>query len=877
MPSVNSTLRGGTTHDEDGDDLYQTEASAPEASPNAPNLMAESLVETPDDEATRKETAASLAALNGPPSTVSPVETGTGSGTKRKPTPKTTSRKTKSKTVRISVGCRVKCKRGVLFLLLTTDSQKATIKGFNQQRNCFGTIVSGNAGNGYNVKFDDLPVDEKDVFVKRKNLVPVEKGTEEEKFDHANDDPEVIAEKVAKKQKKKSPFQESVDDFIGLDNSLIADAKTYDMRYNEGGDKVTWTIHADDEFISTEEDPMSYPEKVDLKKEIDYEDSDLADVLFDHFFPCIKGHAEKIDKYHRNKNSPYYQTVKKERIIFHNDGGGDPDIYVKQCYLLMIAAASEAETGVENLWKRGKGSGRRDHADFGQYLPMNMFKAFICCAPLMFGPEELWFTDRRDMPWEMFVPAVDSYNKRRQELFQTVLFMLDESMSGWCPKNSKTGGLPNITYEPRKPVPLGTMLRNGVECITGCLVNQDLVMQPEKQNFKDYVYSDVQEQVRETTSLPGSPVMPGHAAEVLRQVRDAKVERGGWCGGDAWFGSVATCVELKKRLGVHSTFIMKNNKHFFPIEALMAVLTARHGDRPAGHWVTMTTEIAGVKLIAMAYAWSQKGVSYFISTCGSTEPSEIKYESKFEDAWGNTCSKMLNRPRLCHFIYEYLPLIDEHNKQRQNLLALEKCWLTKDCWTRLLTTLLGQSIVDMQRHWRYQQIEVHGESRSSVDQVRIHNFADRICASLRPWGKPRRHFQDPSLVQTDIERITNKDGTTTRNLSKTQSKNGRRTGNSVTLNCWICRGFADRKGKPIQYQTSWRCKNCHAPLCNVDRTQDKKFGPNGRSHTCMETHWCARGDSVLACNEFHTDKKIFPKKFIINQHPRRSGRSNAER
>jgi len=48
-----------------------------------------------------------------------------------------------------------------------------------------------------------------------------------------------------------------------------------------------------------------------------------------------------------------------------------------------------------------------------------------------------------------------------------VLLMLDESMSAWRPKTSKYGGLPNYTFEPRKPVPLGTMFKNAVECITG--------------------------------------------------------------------------------------------------------------------------------------------------------------------------------------------------------------------------------------------------------------------------------------------------------------------------------------------------------------------------------------------------------------------------
>ena len=147
---------------------------------------------------------------------------------------------------------------------------------------------------------------------------------------------------------------------------------------------------------------------------------------------------------------------------------------------------------------------------------------------------------------------------------------------------------------------------------------------------------------------------------------------GGWVGGDAWFGSIMTAVEVKKRFGVHSTFIIKNNRTFFPMRALKSVLDARYGERPAGHWVVFTTEISGVKLIALAYAWSQKGVSYFISTCGSTEASRVKYLSSFEDEFGNVSHKTIDRPELCHFLYEYLPLIDEHNKQRQRLLALEK-------------------------------------------------------------------------------------------------------------------------------------------------------------------------------------------------------------
>lgn len=93
-----------------------------------------------------------------------------------------------------------------------------------------------------------------------------------------------------------------------------------------------------------------------------------------------------------------------------------------------------------------------------------------------------------------------------------------------------------------------------------------------------------------------------HAAEVSRQVQGVDVTRGGWVGGDAWFCSVMGAAEVMKQLEVHSTLIIKNNKPLFPKEALHAVMSARHGKRPTGHWVTMTAAISGVKLIAFAFA-----------------------------------------------------------------------------------------------------------------------------------------------------------------------------------------------------------------------------------------------------------------------------------
>ena len=141
-----------------------------------------------------------------------------------------------------------------------------------------------------------------------------------------------------------------------------------------------------------------------------------------------------------------------------------------------------------------------------------------------------------DVPWDVFLPCLKGYNEKRRRLITTFLMLVDESMSGWRPKTTKLGGLPNYTFELQKPVPLGTIFHNGVECITGVLVVQDVVQNPEQQSLKTY-YGDV-------SALPHNSTIPAHTAEVLCLVGGANIPEGGWVGGDSWFGSVTTAIEV---------------------------------------------------------------------------------------------------------------------------------------------------------------------------------------------------------------------------------------------------------------------------------------------------------------------------------------------
>ena len=85
--------------------------------------------------------------------------------------------------------------------------------------------------------------------------------------------------------------------------------------------------------------------------------------------------------------------------------------------------------------------------------------------------------------------GVNQYNEIRKCIFTHVpVVVLDESMSTWRPRTTKTGGLPHLTYQQRKPEPLGTEFKTTACGITGCLLNLEIMrgkIQMKKQTFND--------------------------------------------------------------------------------------------------------------------------------------------------------------------------------------------------------------------------------------------------------------------------------------------------------------------------------------------------------------------------------------------------------
>ena len=285
---------------------------------------------------------------------------------------------------------------------------------------------------------------------------------------------------------------------------------------------------------------------------------------------------------------------------------------------------------------------------------------------------------------------------------------------------------------------------------------------------------------------------------------------------------------------------------------LKAVLQARYPWRAAGHWAVMKATISEVNLFVMCYAWSSKGLAYIVSSCGTTIRHETDYRSCFEDGFGNTDSKALPRPAIAHFLYEFLPLIDEHNKARQSALRLEGKWPTKNCWFRLLTTFTGMAVVDIQRWDRSKRNgkeaarsldAVFDDNASYVDSAPdIRVMADLLAKPLRLGTMKFREGPQPTKRSTKRKSISLVvDEPLVRYLKEGRAKNDK--GKAYQRYCYACRVFG------FNHNTQWACRHCDMPLCKVVRQDEPDF--------CLNFHLDS-GDPSDGCVGHKRDSFIVP-------------------
>ena len=181
---------------------------------NFPTLQpASRLLPSPPAEAV----AAAAAALRARPSP-SPSSGGSETRGKKKMSPGETSARQQQKKKtgpRISIQCRIQVTRKHLWPILKHEPQREVVKGYPDNYNFYGQVISGNNSSGYMVRFDLFPAEWKEVNVGRKRLGVVNCNEEELPFDRQKDNEQYSS--IEPKRKAAPPMKQSELDFAALD------------------------------------------------------------------------------------------------------------------------------------------------------------------------------------------------------------------------------------------------------------------------------------------------------------------------------------------------------------------------------------------------------------------------------------------------------------------------------------------------------------------------------------------------------------------------------------------------------------------------------------------------------------------------------------
>jgi len=320
--------------------------------------------------------------------------------------------------------------------------------------------------------------------------------------------------------------------------------------------------------------------------------------------------------------------------------------------------------------------------------------------------------------------------------------------------------------------------------------------------------------------------------------------------GDAWFGSVNTANEVAIR-GHEGVFQVKQYHNLFPKDFIEDALK----DAPGGvHIVLKGTTRDEVTLVAVGYRYSRKTILHFVMTenSGDTSPGD-PYEMKYTDSYGNICTRFVDRPEAISKFFASSNVIDTHNQLRQDLLQLEKKWLTKNPFFRLATTLTGINVTDTYLLASYHKVINPSNDPALKQKVSIRRFSGMLALQLirnaNRLGSAHNRFQPEDEESRCVPLVS---------ISE-PSKSAVSDLSSPTSDKTIIRSLQDANGKThylVKYDITKdpsgrsRCKKRKCKLCYENgKRKDVSF----YCITCgFSFSFCTKGDG-RDCFKIHVE------------------------
>eukprot|EP01048_Picozoa_sp_COSAG05_P014840 COSAG05_NODE_1717_length_4225_cov_67.463160_3_plen_387_part_00 len=140
--------------------------------------------------------------------------------------------------------------------------------------------------------------------------------------------------------------------------------------------------------------------------------------------------------------------------------------------LLLVDGAAQGKRSMQARFSDDH-EGRVRYPDMTDVMPLARFREALKIVPFAFADEACMRHAQQSVDakygWGMFRNMLSHHAMTRAQLIATWIFCMDEDMIPYCPKNSATGDLDNITHEDRKPVKTGVCARSTCCAITRVL------------------------------------------------------------------------------------------------------------------------------------------------------------------------------------------------------------------------------------------------------------------------------------------------------------------------------------------------------------------------------------------------------------------------
>lgn len=206
-------------------------------------------------------------------------------------------------------------------------------------------------------------------------------------------------------------------------------------------------------------------------------------------------------------------------------------------------------------------------------------------------------------PYYPIIQLIEDFNKNRKNtVAASFRKVLDELMSTFKPRTTKTGGLPNILFILRKPEPLGTEFK----CVTCASTGIMLYLEVQRGKVGMPLFS---EHFRELGACTSCTVRAAATTTHCGQ-RDATTRIPNLFYGDSWFASVKT--EENSNCGGEWVGPVKTAHSCFPKEALEEKMK----DWPSGTHLVLeaSSPVHNKPLLAIGYKYNSRKVLCFVAT-----------------------------------------------------------------------------------------------------------------------------------------------------------------------------------------------------------------------------------------------------------------------